>query len=195
MTQTSHSSTPQCAQPQAGLPQGGLPQAPARRQFALGGLALGASALVAARGALAADAPASPASPAAPAQGTGPIVLHGASPRLTVHTIDTYHGMAATGLRIDFSRWDGETYALVRSFTINANGRADEPLLIDDSYRTGRYELLLHVDAYFAARGAQLPRPPFLSKLPVRFQITNAAERIHLPIQFGPWSYTYSRGS
>jgi len=189
MTQTSHSSTPQCAQPQGGLPQdglpqGGLPQAPARRQFALGGLAL-----VAARGARAADAP------AAPAQGTGPIVLHGASPRLTVHTIDTYHGMAATGLRIDFSRWDGEAYALVRSFTINANGRADEPLLIDDSYRTGRYELLLHVDAYFAARGAQLPRPPFLSKLPVRFQITNAAERIHLPIQFGPWGYTYSRGS
>ncbi|WP_395028531.1 hydroxyisourate hydrolase [Comamonas odontotermitis] len=192
MTQTSHSSLPQDGLPQGGLPQDGLPQAPARRQFALGGLALGASALVAARGALAADAP---ASPAAPAQGTGPILLHGASPRLTVHTIDTYHGMAATGLRIDFSRWDGEAYALVRSFTINANGRADEPLLIDDSYRTGRYELLLHVDAYFAARGAQLPRPPFLSKLPVRFQITNAAERIHLPIQFGPWSYTYSRGS
>ena len=188
MTQTSHSSPLQAAPPEA----------PARRQFALGGLALGASALVAARGALAADAPTSPAvphAPAAPAQGTGPILLHGASPRLTVHTIDTYHGMAATGLRIDFSRWDGEAYALVRSFTINANGRADEPLLIDESYRTGRYELLLHVDDYFAARGAQLPRPPFLSKLPVRFQITNAAERIHLPIQFGPWSYTYSRGS
>jgi 5-hydroxyisourate hydrolase len=168
------------------------PLVPARRQFALGGLALGASALVAARGAHAADAPA----PAAPAQSSGPIVLHGVSPRLTVHTIDTYHGMAATGLRIDFSRFDGEAYALVRSFTINANGRADEPLLIDDSYRAGRYELLLHVDDYFASKGAtKLPRPPFLSKLPVRFQIANVSERIHLPIQFGPWSYTYSRGS
>ena len=66
------------------------PLAPSRRQFALSGLALGASALTAARGALAADAP---------AQSSGPIVLHGASPRLTVHTIDTFHGMAATGLR------------------------------------------------------------------------------------------------
>jgi len=167
------------------------PLAPSRRQFALSGMALGASALAAARGALAADAPV----PAAPAQSSGPISLHGVSPRLTVHTIDTYHGMAATGLRIDFSRFDGEAYALVRSFTINANGRADEPLLIDDSYRAGRYELLLHVDEYFAAKGAQLPRPPFLSKLPVRFLISNVAERIHLPIQFGPWSYTYSRGS
>jgi 5-hydroxyisourate hydrolase len=165
------------------------PLEPSRRQFALSGLALGASALAAARGALAADAP------AAPAQASGPIVLHGASPRLTVHTIDTYHGMAATGLRIDFSRFDGEAYVPVRSFTINANGRADEPLLIDDSYRAGRYELLLHVDEYFAAKGAKLPRPAFLSKVPVRFQIANVAERIHLPIQFGPWSYTYSRGS
>ncbi|MDR0214140.1 MAG: hydroxyisourate hydrolase [Comamonas sp.] len=168
------------------------PLAPSRRQFALSGLALGASALTAARGALAADAP---AASTAPAQSSGPIVLHGVSPRLTVHTIDTFHGMAATGLRIDFSRFDGEAYVPVRSFTINANGRADEPLLIDDSYRAGRYELLLHVDEYFAAKGAKLPRPAFLSKLPVRFQITNVAERIHLPIQFGPWSYTYSRGS
>ena len=180
MTQNSQSSTPQVAQPEA----------PARRQFALGGMALGASVLIAARGAQARET-----KPTAPAQGTGPIVLHGVSPRLTVHTIDTFHGMAATGLRIDFSRWDGEAYALMRSFAINANGRADEPLLIGDSYRTGRYELLLHVDDYFTEKGAKLPRPPFLSKLPVRFQIADVAERIHLPIQFGPWSFTYSRGS
>jgi 5-hydroxyisourate hydrolase len=112
-----------------------------------------------------------------------------------MHAIDTFHGMAATGLRIDFSRFDGQGFALLRSFTVNANGRADEPLLMDDSYRAGRYEMLLHVDEYFARKGAQLPRPAFLSKVPVRFQIVNTAERIHLPIQFGPWSYTYSRGS
>ncbi|MEX8192012.1 hydroxyisourate hydrolase [Comamonas guangdongensis] len=164
--------------------------APSRRQFALSGLALGASALTAARGALAAGTP-----PATPAQSSGPIVLHGVSPRLTMHAVDTFHGSAATGLRIDFSRFDGEAYVPVRSFVVNANGRADEPLLIDDSYRCGRYEMLLHVDEYFAAKGAKLPRPAFLSKLPVRFQIVNTAERIHLPIQFGPWSYTYSRGS
>ncbi|CAM4060829.1 hydroxyisourate hydrolase [Comamonas aquatilis] len=163
---------------------------PARRQFALSGLALGASALVAARGALAAETP-----QPAPAQSSGPIVLHGVSPRLTMHAVDTFHGSAATGLRIDFSRWDGQNYVLVRSFIVNANGRADDPLLIDDSYRAGRYEMLLHVDEYFAAKGSKLPRPAFLSKVPVRFQIANTAERIHLPIQFGPWNYTYSRGS
>jgi 5-hydroxyisourate hydrolase len=61
---------------------------PARRQFALSGLALGAVAL-APRAALA-QAPAQPAAaPASPAQASGPIVLHGVSPRLTVHAPDT----------------------------------------------------------------------------------------------------------
>jgi 5-hydroxyisourate hydrolase len=161
---------------------------PERRRFALSGLALGATVL-AARGAQAADAP------AAQARASGPIVLHGVSPRLTVHALDTFHGAPATGLRIDFSAFDGEDYALLRSFTVNANGRSDEPLLIGDSYRPGRYQLLLHVDEYFAARKAVLPTPAFLSRLPVRFQVVNAGERIHLPIQFGPWAYTYSRGS
>ena len=162
---------------------------PARRRFALSGLALGAAVLLPA--AAAAQTP----PPEAPAQASGPIVLHGVSPRLTVHALDTYHGSAAAGLRIDFSRREGESYKLVRSVTANANGRSDDPLLIGESYQAGDYELLLHVDEYFAGKTAKLPTPPFLSKVPVRIRLVNIAERIHLPIQFGPWSYTYSRGS
>ena len=162
---------------------------PARRQFALSGLALGAAVLLPA--AAAAQTP--PA--AGPAQASGPIVLHGVSPRLTVHALDTYHGSAAAGLRIDFSKREGESYKLIRTVTANANGRSDDPLLIGESYQAGDYELLLHVDEYFAAKSAKLPTPPFLSKVPVRIRVVNIAERIHLPIQFGPWSYTYSRGS
>lgn len=164
---------------------------PARRQFALSGLALGAAA-IASRGALAQQPN---AAPAGPARASGPIVLHGVSPRLTVHALDTFHGAAATGLRIDFSRLEGGSYKLLRSTVMNANGRSDDPLLIGESYQAGDYELLLHVDDYFAGRKAVLPVPPFLTKLPVRIRVANVAERIHLPIQFGPWSYTYSRGS
>ncbi|MBS0341267.1 MAG: hydroxyisourate hydrolase [Proteobacteria bacterium] len=167
---------------------------PARRQFALSGLALGAAAL-APRAALA-QAPAQPAAaPAGPAQASGPIVLHGVSPRLTVHALDTFHGAAATGLRIDFSKLEGGQYKLIRSVVMNGNGRSEDPLLVGESYQAGDYELLLHVDDYFAGKGAKLPTPPFLTKLPVRMRVVNVAERIHLPIQFGPWSYTYSRGS
>ncbi len=160
---------------------------PARRQFALSGLALGAAALL--------PVGAAAQTPTAPAQASGPIVLHGVSPRLTVHALDTFHGAAAAGLRIDFSKLEGEHYKLVRTVVANANGRSDDPLLIGDAYQAGDYELLLHVDDYFAGKQAKLPSPPFLSKLPVRIRVVNIAERIHLPIQFGPWSYTYSRGS
>lgn len=164
----------------------------ARRQFALSSLALGAAAF-APHGAMAQGVS---STPAGPAQASGPILLHGVSPRLTVHALDTYNGAAATGLRIDFSsKKDGGSYELIRSIVVNANGRSDEPLLIGDSYQPGEYELLLHVDEYFSRKQARLPVQPFLSKLPVRVRVVNTAERIHLPIQFGPWSYTYSRGS
>jgi 5-hydroxyisourate hydrolase len=160
---------------------------PGRRQFALSGLALGAAVLL--------PAAATAQTPPVPAQATGPIVLQGVSPRLTVHALDTFHGTAAAGMRIDFSRLDGASYKLIRTLTTNANGRSDEPLLIGESYQAGDYEVLLHVDEYFARKEAKLPTPPFLSKVPVRIKVVNIVERIHLPIQFGPWSYTYSRGS
>jgi 5-hydroxyisourate hydrolase len=161
---------------------------PARRQFALSGLALGAAAL------LPATASAQTTTPA-PAQGASPVVQAGLSPRLTVHAIDIYNGSAGAGMRIDFSKKEGESYKLVRTVITNPTGRSDEPLLIGESYQAGDYELLMHFDEYFARKEAKLPTPPFLSKVPVRIRITDITQRIHLPIQFGPWSYTYSRGS
>ena len=89
---------------------------PERRQFALSGLALGAAALL--------PAAASAQTPA-PAQGASPVVQAGLSPRLTVHAIDIYNGSAGAGLRIDFSRKNGESYKLVRSVVTNATGRSD----------------------------------------------------------------------
>lgn len=164
------------------------PLQPERRQFTLSGLALGAAVLL--PGAAAAQT-----APPAPAQGASPVVQAGLSPRLTVHAIDIYNGSAGAGLRIDFSMRDGEAYKLIRSLVTNATGRSDEPLLIGESYKAGDYELLLHFDEYFARKEARLPAPPFLSKVPIRIRIADVSQRIHLPIQFGPWSYTYSRGS
>lgn len=160
---------------------------PARRQFALSGLALGAAALL--------PNAAAAQTPAAPAQGASPVVQAGASPRLTVHAIDIYNGSAGAGMRIDFSKKEGDVYKLVRTVITNGTGRSDEPLLIGESYQAGDYELLMHFDEYFARKEAKLPTPPFLSKVPIRIRIADISQRIHLPIQFGPWSYTYSRGS
>ncbi len=165
---------------------GGLP----RRGILRAGLAVGGAAL-ASPFARAADAPAT-----APAGLTAaPNSQAGVSPRLTVHAIDTYHGATGAGLRLDLSRFDGERWQLLKTVRANAGGRPAEPLLIGDSYRTGRYEVLVHLDEYFAQMAARLPNPAFLSKVPLRFVIQDAAQRVHLAALFSPWGYSYYRGS
>lgn len=162
---------------------------PNRRQFVMGTLAMAGGLLVARQGLATAN------SGIQPAQAAGPISLHGVSPRLTLHILDTYHGAAATGLEVEFSRMEQGHAVLLQKLVINQNGRTEAPLLVDDSYQVGEYQLLLHIDDYYRMKGARLPSPSFLSKVPVRFRINSAAERLHLPVQFGPWNYGYYRGS
>jgi 5-hydroxyisourate hydrolase len=161
-----------------------------RRDILRAGLFMGGAAL------------ASPFATAADASATAPVALTaapnsqtGVSPRLTVHVIDTYHGVTGAGLKLDLSRFDGERWQLLKSVRANAGGRSADPLLIGDSYRSGRYEVLVHLDEYFAQMGAKLPNPPFLSKVPLRFVIQDAAQRVHLAALFSPWGYSYYRGS
>ncbi|SDD12079.1 5-hydroxyisourate hydrolase [Cupriavidus sp. YR651] len=166
-----------------------------RRRFALQSVTLGSGALIAATSLTAQAAETAPTSTPAPNQTTGPVQQGGLSPRLTMHALDTYHGTPAAGLRVDFLKIDGAHSQMIRTVTLPGNGRTDPPLLIGDTYRAGTYELVLHVDEYFAERQAALPQPPFLSRIPLRFRITDVTQRIHLPVLFGPWSYNYYRGS
>jgi len=53
----------------------------------------------------------------------------------------------------------------------------------------------VHLDEYFAQMGAKLPNPGFLSKMPLRFVIQDAAQRVHLAALFSPWGYSYYCGS
>ena len=166
------------------------PQPLNRREFLPASLALG-GLLVAPPQAAAADAAAS----APTGLATAPVSQGGLSPRLTMHAIDIHHGTPGAGMKVELSMFDNGAYRPLKSLTTNRGGRNDDPLLIDDGYRAGRYEVLLHVDQYFAALAAALPSPTFLSKVALRFVIRNPAERIHLAILFTPWSYSYYRGS
>lgn len=168
----------------------------ARRQFVIASMAAAGGMLLAGRAnAAAASASAGQGDALRPAQAADPISQHGASPRLTIHLLDTYHGAPAAGLKVRFSKIENGEPVLIRNVVINRNGRTDEPLLIGDAYRAGDYEVLLQIGDYFRMKEAQVPSPSFLSEVPVRFRVTSAAERLHLPVQFGPWNYTYYRGS
>ena len=119
----------------------------------------------------------------------------GLGPRLTLHAIDNFHGTPGAGMVCDLSIRDGDAYRPIKTVTTSPTGRPADPLLMDDALKAGRYELLLHVEAYFQALGVKLPSPNFLGLVPVRFVIRDVTQRYHLPILFSPWGYSYYRGS
>jgi 5-hydroxyisourate hydrolase len=109
--------------------------------------------------------------------------------RLTTHVLDTMRGRPAAGVAVELRRGD-ETLCQVRT---NADGRTDAPLLDGDALQAGRYELVFDVGAYFA--GAELPEPPFLELVPVRFGVADPAAHYHVPLLASPWAYSTYRGS
>lgn len=126
---------------------------------------------------------------------SAPTSQMGLSPRLTMHAIDNFHGTPGAGMVCDLSVREGDSYRLLKTVTTAASGRTTDPLLVDEAMKAGRYELLLHVEEYFAKYGAKLPNPNFLTLVPVRFVIRDTGQRHHLPILFSPWGYSYYRGS
>jgi 5-hydroxyisourate hydrolase len=128
------------------------------------------------------------AAPAAPAGAAKP-------GRLTFHGIDTYHGATVGTLRVDISMYEGGQWRRIKTFDTAKNGRSDGALFEGPTFKPGRYELAMHVEDYYAALGTKLPNPAFFSTVPLRFGIADASERYHIAVLFGPWSYSYYRGS
>ena len=157
-----------------------------RRHFLAAGSVLSAGVLIAPRAAAAPDAPMLAQAAAKPITGPG---------RLTFHGIDTYHGATIGTLKVDIFMLDGSAYRLVKTFDTAKNGRSDGSLFEGDSFKPGRYEMVMHVGDYYAALGTKLPSPAFISNVPLRFGIADARERYHIAVLFGPWSYSYYRGS
>lgn len=115
--------------------------------------------------------------------------------RLTTHVLDTARGRPAAGLRIEAFRLSDETREPLASLTTNADGRCDGPVLEGAAFRTGTYELLFHVAAYFRAAGVDMPQPAFLDAVPVRFGIADPGQHYHVPLLVSPYGYSTYRGS
>jgi len=114
--------------------------------------------------------------------------------KLSMHMLDTFAGGGAGGIRVDFSRLEGNSYKLIRSIVTDENGRTPEPLMAGDSIPTGSYQFEVHVAAYYATRGTKLESGPYFEKLPVRFTIFDGVQNYHVPVLFSPWGYTTYRG-
>lgn len=116
--------------------------------------------------------------------------------RLTTHVLDTAQGRPAAGMEIELWALDlaGER-RLLKTVRTNADGRADAPLLAEEEFAPGVYELIFAVGAYFAAQGVAAAMPPFLDRVPVRFGIAEAGGHYHVPLLTSPWAYSTYRGS
>ncbi|NEQ33315.1 MAG: hydroxyisourate hydrolase [Leptolyngbya sp. SIO4C5] len=117
--------------------------------------------------------------------------------KLTTHILDTAHGCPAAGLKI--ALWqiapDSETRSLLKTAVTNADGRTDVPLLADAEFQVGIYEIVFAVGAYFGQRVRDLPDPPFLDQIPIRFAIADTSAHYHVPLLASPWAYSTYRGS
>ena len=116
-------------------------------------------------------------------------------PRLSVFALDVHSGKPAAGLRVDFSRLEGEAYRLVKTVQINDTGNTDEPVFNADQMATGDYEFVLYFADYYSKLGVKLNNPPFLNKVPIRFSIADPKQVYHIPVLLTPWSYNTYRGS
>lgn len=115
--------------------------------------------------------------------------------RLTTHVLDTANGRPAAGIRISVYSLAGGVRNLLGVTETNQDGRCDRPILEGDALKTGTYELEFAVGAYFSRLDGQLPDPPFVGDVVLRFGIADPNQHYHVPLLVSPWSYSTYRGS
>jgi 5-hydroxyisourate hydrolase len=114
---------------------------------------------------------------------------------LTTHVLDTALGVPAAGIAIALFRVSGNSHRKIAEMVTNSDGRTDEPILGVGKMKVGEYELVFDAAAYLAASGAAPEEPRFLSSIPIRFGISDAAAHYHVPLLLSPFGYSTYRGS
>ena len=129
------------------------------------------------------------------AASAAPAAAQHAPAKLSTHALDMYLGKQAAGMRIDFSKKEGDAWKLIKTVTADENGRVGEQLMSASEIAVGRYELLFYVEEYSKKAGVKLSNPAYLDTVPVRIAIFDATQSYHVPLYFSPWSILSYRGS
>ena len=114
---------------------------------------------------------------------------------LTTHVLDTARGIPAASLKIELFRVNGPDRTKIAECETNSDGRTDSPILPQDAFRTGEYELVFHAGDYLRANGLGGGEPLFLDQIPIRFGLSDASAHYHVPLLLSPFGYSTYRGS
>ena len=109
---------------------------------------------------------------------------------ISSHVLDSVLGDHAKYIRIECVKIsaDGSRKGLFNTVA-NDQGRISETIEAAPDAHT-RYELIFHSSEYFASRPDMPPSDQIMPEVIVRFLITNAKDRIHIPVMLSPHSYS-----
>ena len=121
--------------------------------------------------------------------------------------------MSGAGVTHPAARHEGETHGRISDDTCsghrkgipcggeritevvtNSDGRTDGPILPEEGFATGTYELLFHAGDYLRASGQAGAEPLFLDVIPIRFGMSEE-DHYHVPLLLSPFSFSTYRGS
>ncbi len=114
---------------------------------------------------------------------------------LTTHVLDTARGCPAAGLKIALYAVSGDAREILADMVTNEDGRTDSPILPQDAFRTGTYELVFFAGDYLRATGQDGEAPLFLDEVPIRFGMSDGEAHYHVPLLLSPYGYSTYRGS
>lgn len=117
--------------------------------------------------------------------------------KLTTHVLDTASGMPGGNIQLRLYRCgeDGEADILLVTALTNNDGRCNDPLLDHEDMQCGAYRIEFDVADYYRQQGLDLPEPPFLDIVDIRFGIADAGSHYHVPLLVSPYGYSTYRGS
>ncbi len=113
---------------------------------------------------------------------------------LTTHVLDTARGCPASGLPIELFRLGDAGRVHCAALVTNDDGRTDKPILPENEFEMGLYELVFHAGTYLDRLACKAEALRFLDLIPIRFGM-NAAVHYHVPLLLSPFGYSTYRGS
>lgn len=113
---------------------------------------------------------------------------------LSTHVLDTAKGCPAEGIKIALYRVTGNSHKKIAETVTNADGRTDSPILPEDKFKTGTYELIFFAGDYLRTTGQVDEEILFLDQVPIRFGM-NDETHYHVPLLLSPYGCSTYRGS